>query len=446
MSRDSQPGQVLVIFALVLVVLLGFAAFALDGGNIYADRRSAQAAADTAALSGALAIVEGYAGWQVAEVAQYRASENGYTHNPPDTSVVVNWPPVSPHPYAGDPGYVQVIITHRLDTIFAHLFYEGAFVQSVEAVAHARVNEDLLPGYAVYADNESACPAVEFDGNPDTTVTGGGSIHANSTQSCSCAASGAAGVSRGTGSVTVVDPLGRAGIFSVGCWKKMGSTFVSAPPPQGGASPETVDLPPVPDCSALPDYTSEGDKVYNGVGTISPGRYDSIYATSAHAVLTMQPGIYCLSGELAGVSPRQAFQIDADAAVLGSDVMIYLGPTAGGFRAAGSGTTTLAAGDPSGAVVPALIDASGEDWRGMLIYVDPSNTNDVHLSGGSNSSFTGTILALGSRCTVQGGGGLLAMNTQLLCDSVRITGNGNVHIDYDPARNYQREDGIDLFH
>src|SRR5258708_7407853 len=50
-SRRS--GQVVPVAALLMIVLIGIVALALDGGRGYVDRRSLQAAADTAALSGA---------------------------------------------------------------------------------------------------------------------------------------------------------------------------------------------------------------------------------------------------------------------------------------------------------------------------------------------------------------------------------------------------------
>lgn len=51
--KRNEDGAVLVIFALSLVVLLGFAAIAVDLGTLFAVRRQAQTAADVAALSGA---------------------------------------------------------------------------------------------------------------------------------------------------------------------------------------------------------------------------------------------------------------------------------------------------------------------------------------------------------------------------------------------------------
>ncbi len=49
----KEGGQAIVLIALMLVVLLGFVALAIDGGNAYTQKREAQNAADAAALAGA---------------------------------------------------------------------------------------------------------------------------------------------------------------------------------------------------------------------------------------------------------------------------------------------------------------------------------------------------------------------------------------------------------
>jgi len=51
--RRNRNGQVLVLVALALLVLLGIVALAVDGGNLYAERRKMQNAADAGALAGA---------------------------------------------------------------------------------------------------------------------------------------------------------------------------------------------------------------------------------------------------------------------------------------------------------------------------------------------------------------------------------------------------------
>lgn len=50
--RSAQSGQAIVLMALAMIVLMGFAVLALDGGRFYTQRRSAQNASDLAALAG----------------------------------------------------------------------------------------------------------------------------------------------------------------------------------------------------------------------------------------------------------------------------------------------------------------------------------------------------------------------------------------------------------
>ena len=50
-QRPSESGQAIVLIGVAFVVLLGFAALAIDGSMIYSDRRYAQNAADSSSLS-----------------------------------------------------------------------------------------------------------------------------------------------------------------------------------------------------------------------------------------------------------------------------------------------------------------------------------------------------------------------------------------------------------
>src|SRR5215207_1574088 len=73
--KPQERGQALVIIALAIVGLFGFSALAIDGSRVFSDRRNAQNAADTAALSASLAKirVEDYV-----KAAEDRAESNGY--------------------------------------------------------------------------------------------------------------------------------------------------------------------------------------------------------------------------------------------------------------------------------------------------------------------------------------------------------------------------------
>ena len=70
MKKDR--GQALVIVAFGLAALIGMAALAIDGGNVYSDRRHAQNAADTAALAAGLGFIRDPADWSAASAAGFQ--------------------------------------------------------------------------------------------------------------------------------------------------------------------------------------------------------------------------------------------------------------------------------------------------------------------------------------------------------------------------------------
>jgi Flp pilus assembly protein TadG len=88
--RDRRPhGQVLVVFALSLLVIVGATGLSIDAGGAYAQRRDQQAAADLAALAAANDyLINGNDLWAI-DRARTVAEENGYEHGVGGTSVDV---------------------------------------------------------------------------------------------------------------------------------------------------------------------------------------------------------------------------------------------------------------------------------------------------------------------------------------------------------------------
>ncbi len=77
-SEDN--GQILVVFALSLITLLGFAGLAIDGGSAFAQRRDEQTASDLAALAGANDyLINGDLSQAITRAREVAAS-NGFTH------------------------------------------------------------------------------------------------------------------------------------------------------------------------------------------------------------------------------------------------------------------------------------------------------------------------------------------------------------------------------
>jgi len=422
--RVQERGQIALLNAFAIIVLLGFAAVAIDGSMLYVQRRLAQNAADTASLAAVMAMTQGYSGTQMKYIAMEKAKKNGFDNTDAETAVVVNWPPDAPNAYAGNANYVQVFITGTVNAAFAHFVYDGPLQVTVEAVAHARRGEDFAPGYAIFATNLDQCQTLEFDGNPNTALTGGGSIFSNSI--CDCAAGGA-GVMNGNGTLNVYNG---GQIRLGGCWRDNGGSGTVFPLPVTGFPQQPIpDISP-PDCSGLTDF---GAVTVKTPQTLEPGLYDSI-RFNANADATLNPGMYCIAGSGPG---GLAFSTLGSARVSGDGVLLYFMEAAGGFTSSANSEVYLFASD-------FLVDPFEREWAGMLIYVHPNNKENFILSGTSNSTYSGSIYAPSAYCEAQGTSGTVALQTQIICDRVRLTGTGDLLVNYDMSKNYHLPDAVEL--
>ncbi len=434
-NKNHERGQITVLMVFAVIALFGAAALAIDGGMLYFQRRAAQSAADNAAMTGALSITKGYNAAQIDTIVHERTMVNGFDNSADDVEVQVFWPPQAPNPYAGNSDFIQVIITSRIPLAFTQIVYSGALEVTVEAIGHARPRASLVPGYAIYGANESACRTLVFSGNPLVQVSGGGSIGSNSDASCNCAVDpisglpiGGSGINEGNVDVDVLDG---GVISSAGCWGAYGSSGDVDPDPISAPQEDMEklkNLVPTPDCSGLPNF---GPTNINGVETLSPGVYDSLKFNSG-ADVTLDPGLYCISG-----ADPWSVETKGGSIVRGDGVIFYMMETTGGWKSAGGSQIELYA--PTD-----FRDPSGNQWAGMLIYVHPDNTNDIILTGTSNSWYEGSIYALGSHCDVEGNGGGVAFKTQIICDTVRINGTGDLDLFYDEGRNYHIPAAVDL--
>ena len=94
-GRDQERGQILVLFTLAVVVIIGMVGLVLDGGSAFAQRRDEQSVADLAAVAGATAYLNtpGTAAAKAGaaeNAARAVATANGYTDGVDGTAVQVN--------------------------------------------------------------------------------------------------------------------------------------------------------------------------------------------------------------------------------------------------------------------------------------------------------------------------------------------------------------------
>lgn len=133
--QEREGGQILVIFALALIVIIGMVGLILDTGSAFAQRRGEQNAADLAALAGANAymnttapVAVRVAAAQAAALAS--AAKNGYTDGVNGASV-----PLPTVTLLQSGASVRVSITAPHANTFSRVYGANSWDVSVEAAA-----------------------------------------------------------------------------------------------------------------------------------------------------------------------------------------------------------------------------------------------------------------------------------------------------------------------
>jgi len=359
-QQKSEKGQIIVLLALSLVVVMVVAALAVDGGMIYSERRFAQNAADAASLAGGGAILhlmEEYdettkeynvvnENFTCPSVSNYTATKTDTNKNDSnyviawayqtarDTANITNLPFLgyrrldkdnnvigTPEDYGLNNNYgividcnssvtdkyidVDVRITSQVSTAFAHLIFPGPLVTTNNAITRAEPRKNIGYGNGIVSLSEQCknnTDGMAFTGTGDINVFGGG-IHSNS-----CIT--------GNGNVSVLtDPVydpdtGELISTSEGTINlayaeaTLNGGAVINPEPTGGAKIIHPTIPEPPVCNDV--VGSNG--AANG-NTYKPGNYPSgIKITNGTWKFDSSDpdnpgGIYCLNGDLEITGP-----------------------------------------------------------------------------------------------------------------------------------------------
>lgn len=401
----SEKGQSVVLLAAAFIALLGFTALAIDGGMVYADRRFAQNAADTAALAGggaaALKLENEFVeeknfscgSSKVAKAATaavtdaiYRAGDNGFLIDPEisdEHGVTVDCGVDNSGPYPKH--YLDVIVKIKMETrtAFAHFVYGGKLENKVTAVSRVYPRIPLVFGNAIVSLNPAICDGnnngANFHGSADVYVEGG-DIFSN-------------GCLNGSGQpdVLVVDK----GIKYGGVFEPGNTNWSPSPTFSTDIVPDTEYGIDLPDCSHA-DAINLSGVAFEGSSPLSPG-------------------LYCVTGNVSLTGGT--FQ--------GDGVTIVM--LDGELRINGNVTAQLTAPPRNPDPYPAV--------AGLLIYAPATNTSDLELNGTSDSYFTGTVLAPGARINLLGTGNEEAFKTQIIGWDVEVGGTADTYVDYDDDLN-----------
>jgi hypothetical protein len=310
----DEGGQVAIVVALMLTVLLAFAALVVDVGLNWAARTQAQLAADAAALAGVIALPTDPVA-AVEDVRRYLnanvpglAGTPGWEHNDTDADGDITcWTPPAEVPPPGVHGCqvgdtaIQVITPPiRVDYAFAGVF--GKAGNQIKALAAAERGPPVTgpTPCAICLQDRHAARALLAASNGDITVANAGvMVNSDDPQ---------AAVLQSSGDLTA-DWIG-----VVGGWITTSGSGGFTPTPDTGLGPlpdPLADLPTPDQLGLLPDLGSV--TVGSADQTIDPGIYDTIAVTGG-GDLILDPGTYVVTGGLT---------LSAGA-VVGSGVTIYL--------------------------------------------------------------------------------------------------------------------------
>jgi Flp pilus assembly protein TadG len=391
--NSSEKGQALIVIAFAAIVLFSFAALAIDGSRVFSDKRHAQNAADTAVLAAALAKVRGQS---FSMAAASRATSNGYNNNGTTNIVVVYNPPMDGN-YAGNSEYIQVKITSHVNTVFAQIIGVPEMVNHAEAVARTTPSTTaaMYGGSAVVALDPSGCKAVQFNGNANMTLTGSG-IYVNST--CTPNAFN--------------NDSGSSGILSTPCLQTVGGYSYSSGKvvvTQAGCLQNNAPKMSQPQ---YPNITCGTQTATQNGDTLSAGNWNGAFPPNG--VTYLQSGVYCVS--------NGNFQINGGSTLIGHGVVIYM---MDGFVKWNGGANIQ-------------LDAPTDGpYKGLLLYLPPTNSNVVVVNGNGDSHISGSIWAPSSTITVEGGGGSAGLQCQFLGWRVNLSGSSNTNIDFQANLNFQ---------
>lgn len=403
-DRDRDEGQLLVMGALLMAVLLGMLGVIIDGGSYLHQRRAAQNAADAAAQAAASALRDGASTSQAVATANEYASANGFTTGG-NVTVTVNIPPSS-GPHAGSASYAEVVIKEKPKSFFIQAVVPATNNVAGRGVAGFRSG----PPCAMCVLSPHAPRALSLSNNGSLTITNG-NVTINSDQSDAGWISNNAHVT-----ATAIGVVG-------GTQQSEHASF--SPSPISGIAPVADPLAAVPVPSvAGPNQgsVSVGD---NSSRTISPGIYTNLTASN-NGTLNLNPGIYVVTGT-----------VDANnhGYMRGTGVMLYfactLYPTPCASGQAG-GRLTLSNNGHYLLTAPA-----NGTYQGLAIFYDRNNAASINLENNADDNLSGTIYAASAALTMSNNGDAGQIDSLIVVSTATLSNNANIALNFNVNANYQ---------
>jgi hypothetical protein len=409
-------GQVLLLSAMTIVVLLGFVALATDVGLLWNDRRQMQTATDAAAIAGVSAL---RSKGSITSAASEVATLNGFTNGVNSASVTTNSPPASGL-YAGNPNFVEVIITQAEPTYFMRALGHSSMNVSTRAVSGV-----MNANGCIYALDPSAAKA--FSASNGVNIGSSCGIFVDSNNSDAFDVVGGATIK-----TTAVGIVGAAAVNNGGSVQNM----------SGGSLTPTQNIAPVADPLAhinapsvgactytgtqtYSSYTASQSPPYSGNYVVNPGVYCGGIRVSNGVSIVFNPGTYILAG--GGMSLQ-----NGGGSATGSSVTFYVTT---GTRAGYSGANSTYAGITiaNGVTVNFAAPTTGgtNSLEGMLFFQDrsvPVGSAASAFAGGADMTLSGALYF--PTTALNYSNGVNGAYTILVADTLIFTGGATMNNNY----------------
>jgi hypothetical protein len=399
-ARQAVDGQVLVIFALFSIVLLGALSLSVDAGYLMAQRRGAQNAVDAAALAADKAVQRHQFG-DVQATGQDYVANNGFGAGAANT-VTISYPPAT-GPKAGSAVCVEANVTHAVTRFFIGAIYTGPWQVTARAVA---CNEPVARSYAVMTLNPDGT-GITSGGSSYLAIEAGGAYSAAGVDIC-----GTASWLQAEGPLDAVSGLTICSNASVEAQTMNGSAPPTTDPLAGVPPPTSAE------CGATradPNITNSAPPVIN----LPRGNYThGITISGNDRVINFESGTYCFGQDLKTNGGAHGNLLK------GHDVQFYFAGSAM-FNVNGGGNNVQLDAGPGGVCVTAACNAQ------IVIFYDRLNCANLWLVGGNATHVDGIIYAPCSLAHLGGDSGS-DLTGQVIVGDLTLNGGAHLTIVYQP--------------
>jgi hypothetical protein len=414
----EESGQMVVISALSMTLLMGFMALALDVSLLFRAQRNAQIAADAAATAAVLDYHYNQSLSQAQTAGMTASSNNGITNGTNGNSVVINMPPTM-GPNTAQTTFAEALISQPNPTYFMKLFGFG----SVNVTARAVAGDVGGAKACWYVTNPTASGALSLKGA--YSITGGTDANGNPLPACG-------GVVASTSS-SAIQVTGNGGTVD--------TTYLATPGGYSGhnTNPTTIStgvqgLPTDPLASevAKEPQPSNCNQTSN-LTSITTANESQIQGSASNPVICFTNAVTIGNGVVFNGASGLSSSSPSVVYVFENGVTIGVGSTVT-FGSGNYDSTTNTFSNTSGATMEIyggtltqqsnsilnLYGPTSGDLNGVAVWQPLANTNPLQVQFGSNNEvLDGYIYAPGANVTLHdNGGGVVA--TGLVANTLTV--------------------------